>query len=112
MAQINSASFIKILRHIFEDREGKFDKAIRIVTASLLKQFVKANAMRMSFDDAIQLLNLVLELSCNENSTIDEKEVLCESIKLSIIRSSYRVMEDNTRSALSKEVFFRLTGNN
>ena len=69
---------------------------------------MKANARSLLFEDTMKLLFIVLELVCSDKTTIDEKEVLCESINIAIVRSNYRVAEDNTRSSCAKEIFSRL----
>ena len=58
----------------------------------------------------MKLLYIVLELVCSEKTSVVEKEVLCESINITIIRSNYRVAEDNTRSGFTKEILGRLWG--
>lgn len=65
--------------------QGK--KGTKIVTASLLKQYVKANCKVMHYDDSQKLCDLVLHLVWSSKTDLDTKEVLAESIKLVIIKS-------------------------
>ena len=86
LAEISSADFLTTVQSVFSS--STISDGLKLVTAALLKQFVKDNVKKMTFDDSSKLIDLIMKLACTETRNLKVIEELAESIKLLIIRAN------------------------
>lgn len=89
LADISSTEFLATLQAVFST--NIIDSGIKLVTASLLKQFVKDNVKKMTFEDSCKIVDLVFKLACSDTTTVDAKDELAISLKFLIIRANSRL---------------------
>lgn len=92
LSQITSTHFLTILKAIYGSQADIYDAGTKIVTAALLKQFVKDNCKRFAYEDTTKLIDLILQLIWSNRSTVEMKEELGDSIKLIIIRANSSIV--------------------
>lgn len=88
--QIESEQFLEICTGIFLDTVGMIDNGIKIVTASLLKNFSKSKTAGMEFERILKYLAKVMEFMCHPKVGLDVKETLGECIKNVLLKSNSR----------------------
>jgi len=92
MKQITSQSFISIIEQVFTSNLVQIDPSIKIVTCSLLKDYIKTNIRALEYTETQQLIFSILNLMCSEMTTIEMKEVLSDSLSIPITRASSRMV--------------------
>lgn len=92
MKQITSQSFISIIEQVFTSNLVQIDPSIKIVTCSLLKDYIKTNIRALEYTETQQLIFSILNLMCSEMTTVEMKEVLSDSLSIPITRASSRMV--------------------
>jgi hypothetical protein len=92
LKQITSQSFISIIDQVFTSNLVQIDPSIKIVTCSLLKDYIKTNIRALEYTETQQLIFSILNLMCSEMTTIEMKEVLSDSLSIPITRASSRMV--------------------
>lgn len=70
---------------------GFTDSGTKLVTASLLKQYVKSRCKKIDSEQTQKLCGVIIRLICSSRSTLDTKEVLASSLKVMINKAHSRL---------------------
>lgn len=97
---IESEQFVLLAMSIFSGKElGKEansqqipnPEALKIITASLLKDFIKASVKSMDYEKQLSLYSSLHQIMCLSSTTIETKEALAECVKLGVLRASSKL---------------------
>lgn len=86
LSDISSADFLNTVKTVFA--MGTIEAGIKVVTGHLMKQFVRDNVKKMTFEDSTKLIDLVMTIICSSSTNIEAKDELAGCFKLLITRAN------------------------